>query len=76
MGTIQGMGRHVWCVLAYLLRAPLPNCVFASCSGDIIKVEIPGNTFYLVNSPEAMTDLLEKRSGIYSSRPNAVMAGL
>ncbi|EKM52182.1 uncharacterized protein PHACADRAFT_212753 [Phanerochaete carnosa HHB-10118-sp] len=44
--------------------------------GDLAKVEIPGDTLYLVNKREVVNELFEVRSAIYCSRPNLVMAGL
>ncbi|KAF4615708.1 hypothetical protein D9613_012506 [Agrocybe pediades] len=37
--------------------------------GDVACLRIPGKTMIILNSMRAAVDLLEKRSGIYSSRP-------
>lgn len=42
-------------------------------AGDLIYVHPYGNAILVLNSAEACQDLLEKRSGIYSSRPVRTM---
>lgn len=44
-------------------------------SGDIICVKALGNTMVILNSLEAITGLLDKRSNRFSYRPRLVMAG-
>uniref|UniRef100_A0A0W0FF05 Cytochrome P450 n=3 Tax=Moniliophthora roreri TaxID=221103 RepID=A0A0W0FF05_MONRR len=46
---------------------------YGSCSG-IIHVETPGVSLLVINNAKAASDLLEKRSRIYSDRPPAPMA--
>jgi len=41
--------------------------------GDVIYVYIFGNPIVVLNSAKAASDLLDKRSGIYSSRPQRTM---
>ena len=41
--------------------------------GDIIHLEVLGTHIIVLNSIEATTDLLEKRSTIYSDRPRMPM---
>ncbi|KAJ1309213.1 hypothetical protein OPQ81_004882 [Rhizoctonia solani] len=43
--------------------------------GDISYVRLPGQDIIILNSYEAATELLDRRSAIYSSRPSQVMAG-
>ncbi|KAJ2922909.1 hypothetical protein H1R20_g14169, partial [Candolleomyces eurysporus] len=43
--------------------------------GDIVSVSIFGQEFIIINSTEVATDLLEKRSSIYSDRPVMPMGG-
>lgn len=40
-----------------------------SCSGDVIHAEAFGQHIVVLNSAEAIQDLLERRSANYSSRP-------
>lgn len=44
--------------------------------GKIISVSAFGTNLILLNSLDAATDLLDRRSRIYSSRPNTPMAGV
>ncbi|CAE6416103.1 unnamed protein product [Rhizoctonia solani] len=43
--------------------------------GDVCYVRMPGQDIIILNSYEAVTELLDRRSAIYSSRPSQVMAG-
>ncbi|KZP10610.1 cytochrome P450 [Athelia psychrophila] len=43
------------------------------CKSDIIYLNVLGTSIVILNSSEAINDLLEKRSAIYSSRPRMVM---
>lgn len=43
--------------------------------GDVIYLEILGRPIVLLQSAQAVIDLLDKQSGIYSDRPHMVMAG-
>ena len=45
-----------------VLRAPL--------TGDVIHLDILGQSIIVLNSQEAATDLLDKRSAKYSDRPS------
>ena len=42
-------------------------------AGDVIYIHIFGNPIVVLNSAEAVNDLFEKRSAIYSSRPVRTM---
>lgn len=42
-------------------------------SGDIVHVSALGKHIVLLNTVQAVTDLMERRSAIYSSRPHTVM---
>ena len=42
-------------------------------SGDIVYLRILGQDLLFINSYEVATDLLDKRSTVYSSRPHIVM---
>ncbi|KAK0500251.1 cytochrome P450 [Armillaria luteobubalina] len=44
--------------------------------GDILYLDTPGNPTVVVNSAQAVMDLFEKRSGIYSDRPDFTMTML
>ena len=41
--------------------------------GDVIHLEALGKHFVVLNSAEAVNDLLEQRSAIYSDRPRMPM---
>ncbi|KAA1469172.1 cytochrome P450 [Dentipellis sp. KUC8613] len=43
--------------------------------GDIVYLRFLGRSFLILNSHEAVIDLLEKRGGIYAGRPRSTMAG-
>ena len=45
----------------------------SSIKGDINYVTVVGQPIIVLNSYRAARDLLEKRGGIYSSRPRMVM---
>ncbi|EPQ56835.1 cytochrome P450 [Gloeophyllum trabeum ATCC 11539] len=67
-------------VLGNLLQMPTERewLVFAEWAmtyGDCIHLTILGQSIVVLNSFEAASDLLEKRSAAYSSRPRLVMAG-
>ncbi|KAJ7629458.1 cytochrome P450 [Mycena polygramma] len=67
-------------LLGNLLSMPrkLPWVTFArwseAYSSDIIHLNVAGTSIVVLNTIEAATDLLDKRSSIYSSRPRMVMA--
>ncbi|KAJ3721015.1 cytochrome P450 [Lentinula raphanica] len=42
-------------------------------NSDILHLRVAGGDYIILNSYEAITDLLDKRSGIYSSRPHVTM---
>jgi hypothetical protein len=37
--------------------------------GDVVSLKVPGQRLVILNSAQAAEDLLEKRSAIYSGRP-------
>jgi hypothetical protein len=43
--------------------------------GNVVYAHIPGQSFVVLNSLEAVTDLLDGRSANYSDRPNLTMIG-
>ncbi|KAH7907412.1 cytochrome P450, partial [Hygrophoropsis aurantiaca] len=43
--------------------------------GDVVYAEALGNGILILNTLESVTDLLEKRSSIYSDRPTLTMVG-
>ncbi|PBK75824.1 cytochrome P450 [Armillaria solidipes] len=49
---------------------------WSSTYGDIIYLDTPGNPTVVINSAQAAVDLLEKRSGNYSDRPDFTMVHL
>jgi hypothetical protein len=53
----------------YIGRNPRPDMLI----GDIIYLQVLGQSLVVLNSYTACKDLLEKRGGIYSSRPRFVL---
>ncbi|KII85219.1 hypothetical protein PLICRDRAFT_178958 [Plicaturopsis crispa FD-325 SS-3] len=45
------------------------------CGSDILHATVFGKSVIVINSIEIATDLLERRSLIYSSRPSSIMVG-
>ena len=41
--------------------------------GDLVFFKILGKPILFLNSYQAMSDLLDKRSGVYGHKPNSVM---
>ena len=46
------------------------------CSGDVVYLHLPTQPTIVLNTVKSATDLLERRSGLYSSRPYSVMFDL
>lgn len=42
--------------------------------GDLVTLRVPGDTFLILTSRDAITELLDARSNIYSGRPPFTMA--
>ncbi|KDR70208.1 hypothetical protein GALMADRAFT_255080 [Galerina marginata CBS 339.88] len=53
----------------------LPASQWAKQYGDVVYLHLLGIGLVFVNSPEAASDLLDKRGSIYSDKPSLVMAG-
>ena len=71
MESLRGVGEEIWWVvhssyhLAFSLNSRYP--------GDVFYLDIPTQPVLVLNSAQAVFDLLEKRSEIYSDRPLIVM---
>ena len=50
-------------------------CPCITIGSDIIYLNLAGNDVIILDSHEAVTELLEKRSSIYSDRPRMPMLG-
>jgi hypothetical protein len=50
------------------------NSEFTITLGDLIQMTILGQPTIIINSPQLATDILSKKSAIYSSRPHLTMA--
>lgn len=63
------------CCLSLILNLKLLHAFanFFPIQGDVNYVTVVGQPIIILNSYQAARDLLEKRSGIYSSRPRMVM---
>ncbi|KZP19015.1 cytochrome P450 [Athelia psychrophila] len=73
-------GPKGWPIIGNLLDAPKPGSEWADyhemCkkySSDIVHLRILGQSILVLDSLEAIDELLEKRSNIYSSRPRFPM---
>ncbi|KAF8965368.1 cytochrome P450 [Flammula alnicola] len=53
----------------------LPASKWAKQYGDVVYLNLLGIGLVFVNSPEAASELLDKRGSIYSDKPSLVMAG-
>ncbi|KXN84122.1 O-methylsterigmatocystin oxidoreductase [Leucoagaricus sp. SymC.cos] len=53
----------------------LPALQWSKEYGDVVYVHVLGQGLVFLNTPEAIFDLLDKRGGIYSDKPQLVMTG-
>ncbi|KAJ6588878.1 hypothetical protein B0H19DRAFT_223072 [Mycena capillaripes] len=61
----------------YMARSfPTSNSSFSRLDSDILCANVLGTSIIILTSLEAATDLLEKRSAIYSDRPRSMMLEL
>lgn len=65
MGNVRSLGSRMWSVYICQMTLLRANDVLGS---DIIYLEGPGLSLIVLNSVKSVTDLLDKRSAIYSSR--------
>ncbi|PCH38747.1 cytochrome P450 [Wolfiporia cocos MD-104 SS10] len=63
--TLQMPREHAWVTFAQ----------WAKDYGPIIHLSVLGSPLFVLNSPDVISELLEKRSAIYSDRPVIPMAG-
>jgi hypothetical protein len=73
MADIHQMGENLGYVVP--LRVPAAQLTL-SWAGEIVSVHVFGRSVVFLNSHRAASDLLEKRSLIYWSRPVPTMAKL
>ncbi len=67
----HGLVFHEWSKTYGMILFPSPSLLaLSNSSGDVIHLKILGRNIIVLNSVQAATDLLEKRSGLYSDRPN------
>ena len=67
-----GLGKTLWSVFVRLSSLELcPNCKFVP--GDVVYLHLFGQGLIFLNSPAAVTELMERRSAIYSDRAPLVM---
>lgn len=76
MGDLHKLGEAVWCVetspsLSFLLHLRAKGASAPSTDSDIIYLNVVGSHIVIVNSMEAASDLMEKRSLVYSDRCEA-----
>ena len=64
MGDVYEVGERIQSVLDTLHNIHLMPCI----DSDIIHVNALGTSIVILNSYEVAVNLLDKRSGIYSSR--------
>ncbi|KAF9007491.1 cytochrome P450, partial [Cyathus striatus] len=68
-----------WPVIGNLLQMPSSNSWeiytnWKNLYGDAIYVNVVGNPIVILNTYQACSDLMEKRSDIYSDRPSSLLA--
>lgn len=57
------------------LFSSLPHPLSGSSVGDVVYVSALGQSIVILNSAQAISDLLEHRGAVYSDRVKMVMAG-
>ncbi|KAJ7623047.1 cytochrome P450 [Mycena polygramma] len=67
-------------LIGHLLRMPSTDDAFvfhqwAKTYGDVMRLEVLGQTMIILDSHQAALDLLEKRGSIYSDRPRFTLLG-
>ncbi|KAI0291850.1 cytochrome P450 [Russula brevipes] len=72
-------GPKGWPIIGNLLDVPteVEYKVFSQWKqkyGDLIQLTVLGQSTIIINSPQLATDILSKKSAIYSSRPHLTMA--
>ena len=70
MAHLRRVGEKIW----YVDRSFLISCSYER-PGDICSVSVLGQTMIIINSPRIATDLLDRRSAIYSDRPPIAFGG-
>ncbi|THH33199.1 hypothetical protein EUX98_g986 [Antrodiella citrinella] len=73
-------GPKGWPIVGSLLDMPknfhwLKYHEWSQQYGPVITVNVLGSTLIILSSPEAISEIMEKRQMIYSERPRFVMAG-
>lgn len=66
------MEREIWYAYFDVLQWSL---IIDDHPGDLVYVEALGNRLLILNTLEAVSDLLESRHAIYSDRPKFTMVG-
>lgn len=67
-GEVLRMVEAIWCVRS--LKSALPFDILIHSQGDVIRVRVLHKTYIVLNSHEAATALLHKKSSKFSSRPS------
>ena len=71
MDCVSGVVQKIWWV--QYLRFDFELFVDVEIIGDTVYLNILGSKMIILGSMKSVTDLLEKRSSIYSSRHQTVM---
>ena len=71
MDHVQRVGSEIWSVL----YSAIASTAFDGLAGDIVSVNVFGQTVVVLNRLEDAVALFEKRSVNYSGRPPLVVAG-
>ena len=66
--------QEIWCVVSSLERRKA--CASDTFLGKIISLKAMGQCLVIIDDVETAVNLLDKRSGIYSSRPQSAMVEL
>jgi cytochrome P450 len=69
------MGETIW--YGQVVQAVRSSCLSPerSAIGDIVHYKAAGRNIFILNSPQDVHELLEKRANIYSDRPVLPLAG-
>lgn len=73
MANIREVVPSVRCV-NHLARVSHCSIMKAVVIGDVVHVSLIDRHMVILNSIKAVSDLLEHRSTVYSSRPQSIMA--
>lgn len=75
MGDFCQVGRAVRYVHVFCLRVHYAHTQHNGVAGPIIHLAVFNKSIIILNDPSYATDMLDKKSRLYSDRPTLMMAG-